>query len=226
MLTVWQGVDLGVISSSLSPTIGSFEDALERMSSCESLQYSPLGRSSFQRVYVAFAANSDLCHSFLQHCADYGEKVMAWHPASVSSPRIGASHDLRERSVVRSGVTGVSEKTLEILESAGSVGALPRDQTNLTCLGADVPPIHHPSPDGMLQSFKAFPATDKDPPKPDIMIAPSADGEPIEDRQRILGQDILSQRARQSLLRLMWLPLRDKVLVSSKRPAAHSCSRT
>ena len=154
---------------------------------------------------------------------------MAFHPASVGSPvssRLGASHDLRERSVGRSDVTGVSEKTLETLKGAGNVGALPRDRTHLTCLGAEIPPIHHPSPDGTLQSFKVFPATDKDPPKPDIMITPSAAGEPIEDRQRILGQDILPQRASQSLLRLMCLPLRDKVLVSSKRPAAHSCSRT
>ena len=139
---------------------------------------------------------------------------------------MGVSHDLRERSVGRSDLTGVSEKTLGTLEGAGNVGALLRGGTHLTCLGAGVPPIHHPSPDGTLQSLKVFPATDKDPPKPDIMITPSADGEPIEDRRRILGQDILSQRASQSLLRLMCLPLRDKVLVSSKRPAAHSCSRT
>jgi hypothetical protein len=143
LLTVLQGVDLEVIASSLSPTIGSFEDALERMSSCDSSRYLPLGRSSFQRVYVAFAANSDLCLSVLQHRADYGEKVVAWHPASVGSPassRMGALHDLRERSVGRSSVTGASEKTLETLEGAGSVGALLRGRTQLTCLGAEMPP--------------------------------------------------------------------------------------
>ena len=199
------------------------------MSSCDSSRYLPLGRSSFQRVYVAFAANSDLCLSVLQHCADYGEKVVAWHPASVGSPassRMGALHDLRERSVGRSNVTGVSEKTLETLEGAGSVGALLRGRTQLACLVAEMPPIHHPSPDGTLQSFKVFPTTDKDPQKPDIMITPAAAGGPITDRQRILSRDILPRRASQSLLRLMCLPLRDKVLVSLKRPATYSCSRT
>jgi P-type Ca2+ transporter type 2C len=38
---------------------------------------------------------------------------------------------------------------------------------------------------------------------------------PIEDRQRILGQNILPRRSSKSLLQLMWLALKDKVLVSS-----------
>lgn len=82
-----------------------------------------------------------------------------------------------------------------------------------------------------------------DPPKPDIMITSPA-GEPqglqstvslgggsgvslpdafqsseakrasLEDRQRIFGQNILPRRPSKSLLQLMWLALKDKVLVS------------
>jgi hypothetical protein len=104
-----QGVDLGTIASSLSSTSGSFGEALERISSCLSLQYLPLSRTSFQRVYVAFAANSDLCLSFLRHCVDYGEKVSTWClsiNASPTSCRVGARHDLRERAA-----RGLSEAT-------------------------------------------------------------------------------------------------------------------
>ena len=196
------------------------------MSSCESSRYLPLGGSSFQRVYIAFAGNSDLCLSFLRHCADYGEKVMAWHPASAGIPassHMGAPHDLRERSVGRSDVTGVSAKT-EALEGAGSVGAILGSRTHLThCLSAEMPPIHHPSPDQTLQSFKVSHTTDKDMPKPDIVITPPA-GESFGDRQRILGQNILPQRASQSLLRFMCLPLKDKALVSSNRSSTLSSS--
>ena len=107
-----QGVDLGAIASSLSPTVGRLGDALERISSSDSLKYSQLSLSPFQRVYVAFAGNSDLCLSFLRHCADYGEKVLAWFHPSIGSPtpsRMGAPHDLRERITgLRSEVTGVS----------------------------------------------------------------------------------------------------------------------
>jgi hypothetical protein len=95
-----QGVDLGVVVSSLSPTIGSLSETLECVSSCASLEYSQLGQSSFQRVYVGFARNSDLCLSFLWNCAGYGEKVFAWCLFSIASPtssREVAPHDLRER---------------------------------------------------------------------------------------------------------------------------------
>ena len=97
------------------------------------------------------------------------------------------------------------------------------------------------SPDPTLQSSTVSHATDKDPPKPDIMITSPA-GEPqglqstvslggdvpaefqsfeevyrtsIEDRERIFGQNILPRRPSKSLLQLMWLALKDKVLVSS-----------
>jgi hypothetical protein len=51
---------------------------------------------------VAFAANSDLCLSFLQRCVDYGEKAIDCHLPSIPLPapfRVMASYDLRERTV-------------------------------------------------------------------------------------------------------------------------------
>jgi hypothetical protein len=139
--------------------MGSLEDALERMSSSDSLRYSQLGRSSFQRVYVAFAGNSDICLSFLRDCADYGERVLAWRPASIGLPtssRVGATHHLRERSTeLRSEVTGVSARRLESLEGVGGGGALLRRRTHPTHgLSVWTPPIHHhASPDTTLRSF-------------------------------------------------------------------------
>ena len=115
-----QGVDLGAIASSLSSTSGSFEDALERISSSASLRYSPLSRSSFQRAYVAFAANSDLCLSFLRNCADYGEKVFTWclfFNTSPASSRVGAPHDLQVRTArLLSKATGISTENVASVE--------------------------------------------------------------------------------------------------------------
>ena len=137
---------------------------------------------------------------------------MALHRTSVGST--ASSH--MGASVGRSDMTGVSAKA-EVLEGAGGVGEIHGSRTQLTqCLGAEMPPIRHLSPGRTLQSFNVSRATDKDLPKPDIMISPPA-GEATEDRQRILGQNTLPQRASQSLHRLMCLPLRDKVLVSANR---------
>jgi hypothetical protein len=109
---VCRELTFGVIASSLSSTSGSFGEALERISSSVSLRYSPLSLSSFQRVYVAFASNSDLCLSFLRHCADYGEKVFTWclsFNASPISSWVGVPHGLRERTAgFLSGATGIS----------------------------------------------------------------------------------------------------------------------
>ena len=224
-----QGIDLGAIASSLSSTIGSLEDAFERMSSSASLQYSQLGRSSFQRVYVAFAGNSDICLSFLRQCTDYGESVLALRLASIGLPtssRVGASHDLQERSTgLRSEVTGNSARGLETLEGVGGGGAFLRHSTHPTHgLRARTPPIHHqPLPDATLRSFSMSHATDKNPPTPDIMMAPLV-SEPIEDKERILGQNILPQRPGRRLHQLRWLTLKDKALVSSKRSSSFQLS--
>ena len=107
-----QGADLGAIASSLSSASSSFGEALERIFSSDSLQYSPSSWPSFQRAYVAFAANSDLCLSFLQHCADYGENVFTWYLSfnpSARSARVGLSHELRERTArLQSEATDIS----------------------------------------------------------------------------------------------------------------------
>ena len=187
-----QGVDLGAIALSLSSTIGSLGDALERMSSTASLQYSQSGQSYFERVYVAFAGNRDLCFCLLRDCADYGEKVLSWCIPSIASPtssQVGVPHvtGLRERTtVLPSEETGGSAKSLETPEGVGGIGALlrgigshPSDPIHGLSTGTGTPPIHHASPDPTLQSFTASHATDKDPPKPDIMISSlHAAGEP------------------------------------------------
>jgi hypothetical protein len=73
------------------------------------------GLSSIQGVYVAFAANKDLCLSFLRHCFDYGEEILALCLPSIASPtsaRMGAPNELRERTMkLRSEMTGVSTES-------------------------------------------------------------------------------------------------------------------
>ena len=140
----------------------------------------------------------------------------------------------------------VDPKSLETLETMGGVDALLRGlgthhNHGLSTTESGSPLAHIVSPDPTLQSFTVSHATDKDPPKPDIMITSPA-GEPrgmqssvslggdaptalqfseevyrtsIEDRQRIFGQNVLPRRPSKSLLQLMWLALKDKVLVSS-----------
>ncbi|KAF8486068.1 hypothetical protein DFH94DRAFT_166762 [Russula ochroleuca] len=118
--------DIGAIASSMSSVMGSLTSALECVTSSNSLKYLPsgtaIGRSSMQRVYVAFVSNNDLCFSFLQKCADYGEKAIGWRLPPIASPtslRVMASHDLRERTMrcmrLRSKMTHVS------VENAASV---------------------------------------------------------------------------------------------------------
>ena len=71
------------------------------------------GLHSIQGVYVAFAANRDVCHSFLRRCAEYGEKLLAlsrrFTIASPTSARVGTPYKLPERTMrLRSKMTGVS----------------------------------------------------------------------------------------------------------------------
>jgi hypothetical protein len=108
-----------------------------------SLRYSPLSQSSFQRAYVAFAANSDLCLSFLQHCADYGEKMFTWCLSSNASPissRAGMPHDLRERTArLLSEATGISTENvasvegLSLYESTPTIPLLTEVGTSVFC---------------------------------------------------------------------------------------------
>jgi P-type Ca2+ transporter type 2C len=150
----------------------------------------------------------------------------------------------------------VDPKSLEALESMGGVSALLRGLGTHPTHGLSTEPgsplTHIASPDPTLQSFTLSHATDKDPPKPGIMITSPA-GEPqglqstvslggdvpagfqfseevyttsIEDRQRVFGQNVLPRRPSKSLLQLMWLALKDKVLVSSSRSHFHPDPQT
>ena len=79
--------------------MGSLTIALDRLPSSDSVKYSRSGLSSIRQVYVAFAANNDLCLSFLRRCADYGEKVIGWRLPSTDLPTLSCAdtpHDLRE----------------------------------------------------------------------------------------------------------------------------------
>ena len=209
------------------------------MSSSASLQYSQLGRSSFQQVYVAFAGNRGLCLSLLQNCADYGEKVSTWCFPSIASPmssHAGAAYDIRERNTeLWSEVTGISAKSIQTFENMGGLGAPVRALGihSPTSTGTGTPPAYA-SHDPTVHSFPASRATEKDSPDLVIMITPPA-GEPeglhstigLEDGQRILGKDNTFPRyPRESFLHLTWLPLKDKVLVSSRRSSTLSGSQT
>ena len=67
-------------------------------------------------MYVAFAANSDLCLSFLRQCAHYGEEVIALCLPSIIPPQVlptssraGVPLDLWDRAMrLRSEITVVS----------------------------------------------------------------------------------------------------------------------
>ena len=128
----------------------------------------------------------------------------------------------------------VDPKSLETLESMGGVDALLRGLGTHPTHGLQVstesgsPPAHPASPDPTLQGF----TMSHDPPKPEpqgLQSTVSLGGDvptefqsseevcrtSIEDRQRIFSQNILPRRPSKSLLQLMWLGLKDKVLVSS-----------
>ncbi len=102
--------------------MSSITPALSRLLSSRSLKYLPLCRPSIQRVYIAFQGNRDLCYTFLQHCVDYGKKVIDCHPSSIILPTslpVLASHDLRGRAMRLS-----SEMTDRSVGNAASVQGL------------------------------------------------------------------------------------------------------
>jgi hypothetical protein len=102
------------------------KSALERVTSSDSLKYSLSGRSSFQQAYVAFAANRDVCLSFLRQCADYGDKVSAvcrpsMAPATSSPSRVGAPYELRERTMrLQFEMAGVSTENAADIQGLSS----------------------------------------------------------------------------------------------------------
>ena len=102
--------------------MGLLTSALDRLTLSNSLKYSQSGRSLIERVYVAFAANSDVCLTFVRQCADYGEKVFSLCLDSIASPtssRAGVPDDLRERTM---GLQ--SETTSVFVENVASVQGL------------------------------------------------------------------------------------------------------
>ena len=170
------------MASSLSSVIGSLGEALERMSSSASLQYSLSGLSFFQRVYVAFAGHSDLCLSFLQHCAEYGEKVFAWCFPSTPSPTSSQADihvtGLPERATgLRPESTGASAK-ISKTQGMGGIGpplrGLGTHLAHRLSTGTGTPPTHHASSEPTLQNFIVSRASYRDAPRPDIVIAPPA----------------------------------------------------
>ena len=155
---------------------------------------------------------------------------MAWRLASIGLPtssRVGASHDLLERSTgLRSEGTGTSARGSETLEGVGRGGALLRRRTHPSHgLRAVTPPIHHrASPDATLRSFAVSHTAGENQSSPGIVIIPPA-SEPVENVERDLGQNILLQRPSQILLQLRRLTLKDKALVSLKRSSTLSGSQ-
>jgi hypothetical protein len=149
-----------------------------------------------------------------------------------------------------------SLETLEGLGGVGALlRGLGTHPTHGLSTETGTPSIHRASPDPTLQGFMVSHATE-DHPKPGIMVtSPAGEPQglqstatlgggsgvslptavqssegvyttSIEDRQRVFGQNILPRRPIKSLLQLMWLALKDKVLVSSKCSYTHSRSPT
>jgi len=137
-------------------------------------------------------------------------------------------------------------KDLETLESMGGVDAILRGLGRQPAYGVStklgLSPSNAVLPDPTSQDFSESHATDKNPPKPNIMVtspasvpqglqstASLAGGSgglhttfqsseavyttSIKDRKRFFGQNIVPQRPSKTLLQLMWLALKDKVLV-------------
>ena len=244
--------DLGEIAFSLSLAMGSLRAALEGVFSSASFQYSQLDQASFQRVYLAFEGNSDLCRDILRHCADYG--IM--FPIGSATSSAGVPHDLRGRTTEDQ--SEVAAASIETPEGIGDVGAqlrgLGTHPTHVQSTETRAPPTRHASPDSTLQSSTVSHTMDKDWSKPDIMITPFAGGQPqglqspvsrgsgvslpaaiesseevyrtsIEDREQIFGQNIPPRRPSESLLRSMWLAFKASILVRSKRSSTYSDSR-
>ena len=95
--------------------------ALNRLHLSNSIKHLPLGPSSIKPIYIAFAANRDMCRSFLQNCVDYGEKVLACclpSIASSTSSRVAPRDFWEQTKGLWSEMTGIS------VEKAASVQGL------------------------------------------------------------------------------------------------------
>ena len=229
--------------------------ALEGVFSSASFQHSQLDQASFQRVYLAFEGNSDLCLDILRHCVYYG-KMFSIGSATSSLGAPYDRYDLRRRTTEhRSEGAAASIETPERIGDAGAQHrGLGTHPTHVQSTETRAPPTRHASSDSTLRSSAVSHAMDKDRSKPDIMITPPAGGQPqglqspvsrgsgvslpaaiqsseevyrtsIEDREQIFGQNIPPRRPSESLLRSMWLAFKASNLVRSKRSSTYSDSR-
>ncbi|KAF8486433.1 hypothetical protein DFH94DRAFT_184014 [Russula ochroleuca] len=109
--------------------MGLLTSALDRVPSSGSLKYSQLGPSSIQRIYVAFAANKDVCLTLLQRCVDYGVKLIGLPSVALpTSLRVMTSQDLWERTMrLRSEMIGVSMEKAVSVQGLSSYHVTPFD---------------------------------------------------------------------------------------------------
>jgi len=98
-----QGANIGDIASSLSPAMGSLDEALKLIHSSASLEHtSHSGLPLVLSVEIAFARDRNLCLAFLRRCADYRDFVAAFYNPPITWPtssRVGSSHGLCERAM-------------------------------------------------------------------------------------------------------------------------------
>jgi hypothetical protein len=80
----------------------SLEETLKLIRTSASFEYKEHSGLSFVlKAQFAFATNRDLCLGFLQRCFDYGNFATRLYSQTwPTSSRVGASHDLRERSMI------------------------------------------------------------------------------------------------------------------------------
>jgi P-type Ca2+ transporter type 2C len=116
---------------------------------------------------------------------------------------------------------GLTTKPATIQSQPGSPDPASQDPRNSH--GGDTDPprpnIMITSPAGVLQGLQSTTSLGSARPPHVIEFSEDAYKTSIEDRQRIFGQNILPQLPTKSLLLLMWLALKDKVLVSFKSSA-------
>ncbi|KAH9984103.1 hypothetical protein BJV77DRAFT_1039489 [Russula vinacea] len=186
--------------------------ALEGVFSSASFQHSQLDQASFQRVYLAFEGNSDLCLDILRHCADYGKIIetpegigdvgaqlrgLGTHPTHVQSTETRAPptrHASSDSTLQSSAVSHAMDKdrSKPDIMITPPAGGRPQGLQSPVSRGSGV------SLPAAIQSFEEVYRTS------------------IEDREQIFGQNIPPRRPSESLLRSMWLAFKASILASSR----------
>ena len=151
--------------------------------------------------------------------------MFTWCFPSIASPtssRAGAAHDIRERNTeLQPEATGVSAKSMETLEGMGGVRVPVRGlRTHDGPSTGTGTPLAYTSHDPTLTVSRA---TDNDSPElghHDYTSEPQGLQSTVglEDGHRILGHNnILPRHPKECFLHLKWVPLKDKILVCSRR---------